>query len=200
MKKKLFCILCLLSYSFLESTRIMDLKDHDLLEFRAGEFFFTSENNRAVYSAGIITLELEDNHFLSSKYSLWGNLNVAWSKGQTPTFNTPTHMDIAIFSFGGKRFFKVTPREVKFYLGIGLTAAIAHNTSDSEYLADTMTRFSPGAVGKIGFLFQHPSNFVFDIFFDYYIQPTLKSMNGAFYQKITDVGGFHTGAGIGYLF
>jgi hypothetical protein len=200
MKKALLYLFCIASFSILESTRIMDLKGHDYLEFRAGEFFFTDKNNRATYGSEIITLEVEDNHFFSSKYSIWGNVNTAWNSGATVSFSTPTDMSITILSIGGKRFFPVTQKEIKLYLGIGLTAGVAHTTNNADYLADTMTRFTPGVVGKFGFIAQHKSNFTFDLFFDYYIQPTLKSMNASFFDKVTDVGGFHTGVGIGYIF
>ncbi|MCH9617265.1 MAG: hypothetical protein SP4CHLAM5_07890 [Chlamydiia bacterium] len=200
MKKILYSLFCIASFSALEASRIMDLKGHDFLEFRAGEFFFTQQSNRDTYGSEIITLEVEDNHFLSSKYSVWGNVNVAWSSGKTRYFETPTDMSITIVSIGGKRFVPVTQKEIKFYLGVGITAGVANTTCQNPYLSDTMTRFSPGVVGKFGFIAQHKSNFAFDLFFDYYIQPTLKNLNGSFFDKATEIGGFHAGVGIGYIF
>ena len=198
MKKYLF--LFLFQAVFVYSERVLDFSCHELGEIRGGIFFFTNELNRDVYDSAIPFLELEGNHFFSSKYSAWGNAGVVWSSGKTKTFLTLTKMNITTVSIGMKRFVPISTKDIKFYVGAGLSFAVANTRFNSDYMSETMTRISPGIVGKLGFLFQRESNIFLDIFFDYYFQPTLKSVPGSFYQQFTDLGGFRTGLGIGYLF
>lgn len=87
---------------------------------------------------------------------------------------------------------------LKFYLGIGLSAAYLHIRDSSSYLPKVVPRWSVSVVGKSGWLIDCSDHFLLDLFFDYYYQPMRTSPPLA--QKHVDLGGFRTGAGLAYRF
>lgn len=177
-----------------------NLTHRDLLEFRASYFFFTLQNPRNVYGTSLFSLEAENNYWFWKATSVFANFNFTWDAGKTVALNTPSQMYIPTLSAGVKEFFPITEKDLFVYLGIGLSVAIPYTVDSSNHLDTYTTRFSPGLVGKSGFLWMVKPRIAFDFFFDYYLQPTTKKMNSSFGGSLTDIGGFRTGGGVGYLF
>jgi hypothetical protein len=211
MKKYLLfvAIFCRANLTCEESSSIDDNKREVWLtsaELRAGYFYFIDENAREIYDNGTIDLEIENNIWWTHYNSFWVNFNFIWANGQSELFLTASNVNIATLSGGIKGFFPIKSSyiealqpyyidEVEVYLGVGFAAAIIWTNDQTAFLPNQTVRFSPGVAAKFGFLIHLGKNFFLDPFFDYYYQPTTTRQNNT-----VDIGGFRTGAGIGYLF
>ena len=184
-----------------------ELKSLNLFEARGSYFFFTQQNPRNIFGTSLYSVELEDNYWFKNTTSVFVNANMTWAEGSTLFFNTRTDMIIPTLSLGVKEFFYVPGSEFSAYLGVGLSFALPYSHNYYEYAPADMVRFSPGLVFKSGFLViprtrlsRKMINFIADIFFDYYLQPTTQEIHASFGQSLIDVGGFRTGGGLGFLF
>ncbi len=178
----------------------MVYQGHDALQFRAAYFFFTEKSPRDVYSNQILSLEVENGYWFFPKWSFWQNVNVIWNNGRT-SLNNATDMNVTTISFGLKKYFPLFNTSLQWYLGVGPTIEIANSTiSGTPYLPRSTTEVGGGVVGKAGLFLQFTSNVIIDGFFDYYYEPIPQKVNSQLFGNWTDIGGFHAGAGIGYLF
>ncbi len=184
----------------IEALKEETLDKHNLIEARAAYFFFTNTDAREIYHNGTIDLELEHNYWFTSRYSVWTNLNFIWQSGKSQTLSTPTWINITTLSLGAKEFFSIWKETIKLYLGLGITGAYVRTKDQTNHLPQKTIRWSPGCVGKFGFLFHYKPRVFVDLFFDYYYQPTPTRKGRSFTDSVIDLGGFRTGAGIGYSF
>lgn len=178
------------SYTFAEN----------ILEFRSGYFRFDNSTARDIYGNGTITLELENNYKFKPRVSLWGNFNASWKKGSSLNVDNPTHLYLYTLSVGPKFFLTINKTWLDLYLGAGLSGAYLHLRDDTSYLPDTTKRLSAGIVGKTGFLISLNKAWILDLFFDYYYQPVSTRQSSSLTKSTLNIGGFRTGAGIGYRF
>ncbi|MCH9617268.1 MAG: hypothetical protein SP4CHLAM5_07920 [Chlamydiia bacterium] len=180
---------------------LKNMHGHDILEFRAGYFFFTEAYAGKIYGPGTVSLEVENNYWFLSWASGWINFNFTWGSGSPPSTAVSTHMNISCLSGGAKAFLPIDTDQIyRLYLGAGLSAAIIMTKDETAYLPTNLVRFSPGIAVKSGLLICPYKRLAIDLFFDYYFLPTSRSIDLSFYQSLTDVGGFRAGLGLGYLF
>jgi len=170
----------------------------DILEFRVSYCGFQNSTASDIYG-NALGLEIE-NIFKMKKYSLWINFNYVSEKGSSLNVHNRTHLYLSTLSFGPKVFFPIKTSKVNFYLGAGLTGAYVHVKDDTDYLPSTTRKWSVGCVGKTGFLVNLHKSIFLDLFFDYYYQPTPTRKSSSLSQRYLNLGGYHTGVGMGYLF
>ena len=197
--KKFLVLLTVASYIFAAQEAPNEYKDglkgRDLLVGRAGYFFFTDGTNREVWDNGTIDVELENNYWYTNRYSTFQNINFIWRDG-TSSFNTPVSINMATISLGIKQFFPIIKDYFNAYLGFGFTCGLVWTNNESNFIPNHNFWASPGIVGKSGLVFFTERAIMFDLFFDVYYQPIWTSALDSY----TDMGGFKTGLGIGYLF
>ena len=172
-----------------------DYKGRDLLVGRGAYFFFTDGTNREIWDDGTIDLEIENTYWFTNYYSTFQNINFIWKDGAS-SFGTPVSIDMATISIGVKEFFSIVPSLLNGYLGFGFTCGLVWTNNKSEFIPNHYFWASPGIVGKSGLILFAKSKVSIDIFFDAYYQPI---WSGAL-NSYTDMGGFRTGVGMGYLF
>ena len=198
--KKIFYTFLSLPLLLFAREKVVNHHGHNLLQARAAYFYFTEKSPRDVYGNQICSIEVENGYWFFPRWSFWQNVNVIWNDGKSYLGN-PTNMTVTTISFGLKKYFPLYSTSMKWYLGVGPTIEIATaSISDTPYLPNNNTEVGGGVVGKAGVLLQFTNNVVIDGFFDYYYEPIPQNVNSQNLDNWTDIGGFHAGAGIGYLF
>ncbi len=172
----------------------------DTLEFRSGYFHFASHTAKKIYGNGSTDIEVENIFKINSFCSIWANFNYCWKEGLSLSIENKTRLYFYTWSLGPKLFLSVIHSYVDLYIGVGPTISYVHVRDYTNYLPPTTNRASVGCVGKLGLLIYPYKRLALDVFFDYYYQPVHTRKSSTVTQSYLNLGGFRTGAGIGYIF
>ena len=191
--KLLFCLLI-----FSGSSIFADLNTS--LEFRGAAFIHSSHRFREIYGNIGSSYQIEAAGTLDCNFdcNLGWFANADWTqkKGRSEGLNDVTKMSIANFSFGLKYLYPFFCNYTA-YVGIGPSfsriALNNHHTHHRSHHNRYNSRIAIGGILKTGVLYSIRCNIFLDVFVDYLYQPVS-------YSTSVNIGGFKTGAGIGYKF
>ena len=168
------------------------------LQIRGGYFRFANHSARKIYHQGTPDIELQGDLFFYTFFNPWINVNYVWKEGRSNPLSNKTELQLATMSLGSNMQFFRYRSLLKCYLGIGFSTAYLHLHDHSTDLPHHMHRWSIGVVGKSGFFVNFYRHLFLDLFFDYYYQPVRTTSTLS--ESQINLGGFRTGAGLGYLF
>ncbi len=172
----------------------------NFFQLRGGCFHLSNSAAREIYGPVLADIEAENALQNCTRFSTWINLNYTTKKGHTAQLSSPTRLHLGTLSLGPKAFFHLKSPRAQFYLGLGASGAYVHIQDTTNYLPPKTIRWSLGCVGKSGFLLQCTESLFFDLFCDYYYQPTKTRKSSSLTQSSIDLGGVRAGLGIGYRF
>lgn len=163
-------------------------------EVRAGYFYPNSKKFRDIYKHGGAEGELEVSGTYMGDWKWFGNANYFYKKGHSLGFYDKTTIRMIPVSLGLKYQFCFF-RGISPYLGLGISYTFTKINNHSDYVKRHVNKNGFGFVVKSGVTFDLSCNFILDLFVDYYNQHL-----HFHHHHNAEMGGFKTGAGIGYRF
>lgn len=191
MKKIIFKFIFVLTCFYLQP---LLAKIENSLEIRTAAFFHSSDRFREIYGnvSGSYQLEVSTKWRACNCYETWVNFDWFSKEGQSDGFEDPTKANIANLSFGIKIS---SPFCEKFtpYIGLGPSFSRIWLKNESRCHDERVSKVAVGVVFKSGINYFVTRCVFIDLFVDYLYQPV-------HFEQQVDIGGFKTGAGLGFKF
>lgn len=160
------------------------------VEVRGALFFPSSSLFKEIYGNTGGCIQLEADTSFCGGWGIWSNLDWLSKKGKSVGFKDPTRVSLSTIGLGVKYsydFFSC----YSLYLGVGPTLGTIWLKNKPFHHTEKVCKTTVGALVKTGVLYNLNERFFLDVFVDYLYQPM-------HFEKHVNVGGFKTGAGIGY--
>lgn len=170
-----------------------------LVEIKGSGFFPTSHLFKKIYhNSGMIGGELTVN--LYDNFYGWASIDWLSKSGHSLIGNTKTKVNYLPIAFGLKYLRPFCYGD--WYVGLGALAGRIHTHDLSPAVAPTYTQWGWGGIAKVGCIFDLPSCFFLDLFFNYsFVKAASHNTNGGTVIPHTvKVNGALLGIGIGYRF
>lgn len=163
------------------------------LELRGAAFFHSSDRFKAIYGRVGPSVQVEAATPVYRCFDGFANIDWSAQSGRSKGFHNKTHVSIVNLSFGLKYPYQIC-ENLTAYVGIG--PSISRIVLDNHYNNHDrrcVYKIAVGGIIKTGIYYSINCDWFLDVFVDYLYQPV-------HYHTHIDMGGFKTGAGIGYKF
>lgn len=162
------------------------------LEVRSAAFFHGSDRFREIYGNVGVSYQLEASTKLYDYLDGWANLDRFSREGKSEGFNDPTKIRITNISLGIKLPYQFGEKFIA-YIGLGPSLSKIWFKNKSQCCHETVTKWAIGGVLKTGVYYFISERLFIDLFVDYLSQPV-------HFETRFNIGGFKTGAGVGFTF
>ncbi len=179
---------------------VCSVKQHPLLEVKAGYFFFTQQDMRRVYNQGGIDLQLCGSYPVYKLLHVYGSVEYLERSGKSIGGHQKTSIWEIPISAGLRPVFPIGDH-VEYYLTLGPRYFFVHAHNRSSYVSKKMEANGCGAFANTGFLFIIGKYFTVDLFGEYsYKRLHFHTGKEGASGHTVQVGGLTFGGGLGYSF
>ncbi len=176
------------------------IKQHALLEAKAGYFFFTSHEMRRVYDQGGLDLQLSGSIPIYKFLHVYGSVEYWQKSGHSLNSHERTSIWAFPLSLGLRPVFPVT-KHIAYYFTFGPRYFFVRVHNHSSYVPRRMHANGCGLFTNTGFLFLLGEHCTVDLFGEYaYKKLSFHSHLAGTESGRVQVSGFSFGGGLGYSF
>lgn len=169
-------------------------------ELRLGYFWPSSNLIRELYPSGGLEGEAQLNFRFRYNWETFANVAYFQKEGRSSGQADVTKLRLTPLSFGINYLFLPDCRCCP-YLGFGANYTFFSNDNHTApFIEEHASNSGWGWVGKSGLYIQLPNCFYADLFVDYHYNRLHFKGTGAHGATKVQVGGIHTGLGLGYHF
>lgn len=168
--KKTIGILFLVAVFFHDLPLCSKVIDEVSLEAKGGIFVPLSNNVRKIYNGVIPDVEWELGTRFFQNWQTWANVSyIFFEDGRTLGLRDDTNLKLLPLSLGIKYFLPIN-LNTDFYFAAGAVCSFLWVHNHSKYIPNHLTKITPGAIAKTGFIYRWDEHFFVEGFFDYLYQ------------------------------